>query len=313
MKLLTSNITAIVTVADDGGSSGRLRRDLGVAPPGDLRNNIVALADDESAMARLFQYRFPSGSGDLEGHAFGNLFISALSGVSGGLEAALIETERILNIQGRVLPATLDDMRLSALVRHTGARGAQRISGESNIGSTSGRIERVSIHPPDIAAYPGSIEAILDATIVVIGPGSLYTSILPNLLVREITQALRATSAYKVYICNIAEQPGETIDYSVADHILALEKHIGRGVFQAVIANNVYPTANAGDNTRYVQPAPQNHEVLQRYEICYFDLIDSERPWRHAPDKLVHAIMTLNEAERQRDSIVPVFTLTALR
>jgi hypothetical protein len=174
LKQFTSNITAVVTVADDGGSSGRLRRELGVLPPGDLRNNIAALADDESLMTHLFQYRFDSG--DLGGHAFGNLFISALSGVTGSIEAALIETERVLNIQGRVLPATLDDVNLVATVSLDGGTRSLTIYGESDITKAGGRIEQIGLNPADVRAYTESVQAILDADIVVIGPGSLFSS-----------------------------------------------------------------------------------------------------------------------------------------
>jgi uncharacterized cofD-like protein len=296
MKAYTSNITAVVTVADDGGSSGILRRDLGVLPPGDIRNNIAALADDESLITKLFQYRF--NNGELGGHAFGNLFIAALAGVSGGLENALPEVERVLNIQGRVLPATLDDVNLVAMVRLAGKSNLLRIQGESKISAIGGQIEQISLHPPDVEAYYDSVQAILDADLIVIGPGSLYTSILPNLLVPGIAEALRATTADKVYVCNVATQPGETENYTVADHILALEAHIGRGVFQSVLANNATPTLNAGANTRYVQTAPETHEVLQRYHIYYTDLTDTQRPWRHDPHNLALALLRLCEAER---------------
>lgn len=299
LKASTSNLTAVVTVADDGGSSGRLRRDLGVLPPGDLRNNIAALADDENLMTQLFQYRFQTG--DLGGHAFGNLFITALSGVTGSLETALIETERVLNIQGRVLPATLQDVVLSASVRLNGK--VTTITGESKISEAGGQIETLTLAPADVEAFHGSVQAILDADLVIIGPGSLYTSILPNLLVKGIADALRATRAYKVYICNIATQPGETTQFTVAEHVLALEQHIGRGVFQMVLANSAYPSANAGENTRYVEPAPENHEILQRYHVQYVDLVDSDRPWRHDPQKLVRAILSLSEAERVRGTL----------
>ncbi len=291
LKVFTGNITTVVTVADDGGSSGRLRRDLGVLPPGDLRNNIAALADDEALMTQLFQYRFTDG--DLGGHAFGNLFIIALAGVTGSLESALIEAERVLNISGRVFPATLQNVNLSAQVCINGT--TQRVDGESNITSAEGRIEELTLVPPDVEAYQGSVQAILDANLVVIGPGSLYTSILPNLLVRGIADALRATSAYKIYVCNIATQPGETGDFTVAEHVLALEQHIGRGVFQVVLANNAYPTANAGV-THYVPPAPEHHEILQRYDVRYVDLVDEARPWRHDPQKIVKAILSLGES-----------------
>jgi uncharacterized cofD-like protein len=296
LKQQTSNITAIVTVADDGGSSGRLRRETGALPPGDLRNNIAALADDENLMTRLFQYRFDRG--DLGGHAFGNLFITALAGVSGGIESALTEIERVLNVQGRVLPSTLEDVRLLATVVPPGKSRGIKIQGESRITEIGGSIEQIGITPENAAAYPGSVHAILEADLVVIGPGSLYTSILPNLLVRGIADALRATSAYKVYICNVATQPGETEGYTVADHVLALERHVGRGVFQLVLANNAFPTENAGENTHYVQPVPANHEISQRYEIRYLDLTDRQQPWRHDPQKLAEVILQLHEFEK---------------
>jgi len=302
IKSFTSNITAVVTVADDGGSSGRLRQEYGVLPPGDLRNNIAALADDESLMTRLFQYRF-SGENDLGGHAFGNLFIGALSGVTGSLETALVETERVLNIQGRVLPATLQDVTLSALIRLPGSRDLSAVHGESTISAAGGDIEEITLNPADVEAYAGSVRAILEADLVIIGPGSLYTSILPNLLVKGIADALRATSAYKIYICNVATQPGETEHYTVAEHVLALERHIGRGVFQTVLANNAYPTENAGVNTHYVPPAPANHEILQRYDVRYTDLVDSERPWRHDPQKIASAIASLSAEERIGGSV----------
>jgi uncharacterized cofD-like protein len=296
LKGFTSNITAVVTVADDGGSSGRLRRELGVLPPGDLRNNIAALADDENLMTRLFQYRF--NAGDLGGHAFGNLFISALAGVTGSIESALVETGRVLNIQGQVLPATLDDVNLAALVRLPDQNSSIMVHGESSITDANGTIEELMLDPASVAAYAGSVKAILEADVVVIGPGSLFTSILPNLLVKGIQEALRATNAYSIYICNVATQPGETDGFSVADHVMALERHVGRGIFQVVLANNVYPAENAGNNTRYVTPAPDNHDIFQRYHIRYTDLTDSERPWRHDPEKLARSIINIRNEER---------------
>ncbi len=295
LKPFTSNITAVVTVADDGGSSGRLRRELGVLPPGDLRNNIAALADDESLMTQLFQYRF--GAGDLSGHAFGNLFISALAGVTGSIETALIETERVLNIQGRVLPATLEDVHLSAVVKVEGKPKPLSILGESNITEAGGKIQEISLTPANVEAYSESVQAILNANLVVIGPGSLFTSIIPNLLVKGIAEALRASNAYIVYVCNVATQAGETDSFTVAEHVMALERHVGRGIVQAVLANNAYPSLNAGV-TNYVQPAPEHHEILQRYEIRYADLTDDQRPWRHDPEKLVAAILQMSQEER---------------
>lgn len=295
LKPITGYLSAVVTVADDGGSSGRLRRELGVLPPGDLRNNIVALADDENIMARLFQYRF--NGAELAGHAFGNLFIAALAGVTGSIEQALIETAHVLNIQGRVLPSTLDDVALAADVRVPGASQPVHIEGESRITAAGGKIESIALVPADVRAYAESVRAILEADIVVIGPGSLYTSILPNLLVENIREALRATSAYKIYLCNVATQPGETDDFTVAEHVMTLEHYIGRGVFQAVLANDHMPTRNAGEFTRYVEPVSPHHEIAQRYEVRYFDLTDDERPWRHSPEKLARAILSMRDMQ----------------
>ncbi len=301
LKSYTSSITAVVTVADDGGSSGRLRRDMGVLPPGDLRNNIAALADDESLMTQLFQHRFDNG--DLGGHSFGNLFITALASVTGSIETALIETERVLNIQGRVLPATLDDVNLVATVRLHNMTQTIRIKGESQISKAKGHIDSIALSPPDVKAYTESVTAILEADLVVIGPGSLYTSILPNLLVPGIADALRSTSARKVYICNVATQPGETENYTVADHVAALEHHIGLFMFDTVLANNAYPVENAGENTRYVKPAPENDERTQRYEFRYADLTDSTQPWRHDPVKLVNELLNLLKQHQHNTKI----------
>ena len=298
LKAYTSNITAVVTVADDGGSSGRLRRDLGVLPPGDIRNNIVALADDESLMTKLFQYRFDVG--DLGGHSFGNLFIAALAGISGGLEVALPEVERVLNIQGRVLPSTLHDVNLKATVRLPGKSNSLRVQGESKISELKGFIEHIQLIPADVPAYEESVEAIKQADIIVIGPGSLFTSILPNLLVDGIAEALRETSAHKVYICNVATQPGETEGFNVADHVLALEKYIGRGVLNSILANDATPAANA--NTHYVMPVPQEHDLNQRYQIHYTDLTDAQRPWRHDPQKLTTALWAILDSEKTGNS-----------
>ncbi len=297
LKTRTSNITAVVTVADDGGSSGRLRREMGVLPPGDLRNNIAALADDENLMTKLFQFRFETG--DLGGHSFGNLFITALASVTdGGLETALAETARVLNITGRVLPSTMQNVNLHAKVRLKGESEPVEIYGESAIGHAGGQILSIALDPPDAPGYSESVQAILNAELIVMGPGSLYTSIIPNLIVPDIGDALRATTAYKVYVCNVATQPGETSGYTVAEHVMAIEDSVGRGVFQAVLANNFYPPPPPDSKTKYVPKAPANHHVLQRYEVFYTDLTDDERPWRHDPEKLANSLLTLYREER---------------
>lgn len=287
-KPQTRNLTAIVTVADDGGSSGKLRRELGVLPPGDLRNNIAALADDEALITQLFQYRFDTGG--LEGHSFGNLFLTALADITGSMDQALIEAGRVLVIQGRVLPSTVQDVTLGAEIIDPANGSLRRVVGESQIPEIRGRIERVFLVPEHVRAYPDAIRAILSAELIVIGPGSLFTSILPTLLVDGIAEALRASSAPRVYVCNIATQQGETDGFSVAEHVLALERHVGRRVFDVVVANNAYPTQNAGPNTHYVPAATPDHEIRQRYTLVEVDLTDPQRPWRHSPEKLQRAI-----------------------
>ena len=290
-KSHTGNITAIVTVADDGGSSGMLRRELGTIAPGDLRNNIAALADDEDLMAQLFQYRFANGG--LEGHSFGNLFLTAMAEITGGMDHAISETGRVLAIEGRVLPATLQtNVTLTAEVRVPGEKQLRRVIGESQIPETGGKIEHVFLEPNPVRAYPEAIRAILSADLIVIGPGSLYTSILPNLLVNGITEAIRASSALKIYACNVATQIGETDGYTLADHVLALEAHVGRSLFDAVLGNNSFPSRNAGTRTKYV--LPETNPVRQRYAIHLADLTDAERPWRHDPTKLAQALLAIH-------------------
>jgi len=240
LKAYTDNITAIVTVADDGGSSGRLRSELGLLPPGDFRNNIAALSEAEATTARLFQYRFHAGTG-LEGHAFGNLYLAAMAEISGSFEQGLLESSRVLAVRGRVLPSTLELVQLVADVRDDAGR-LQRIRGESLIPRLGhGRqIHHIYLDPEAPRAYPEALRAILNADMIVAGPGSLYTSIMPNLLVPEIKQAIQASSALKIYVCNIATQPGETTGYDVDDHVQALTRHAGRGLFEIVIANHTW-------------------------------------------------------------------------
>ncbi len=301
MKAYTGNLTAIVTMADDGGSSGRLRRELGVPPPGDLRSNIAALADDEDLMTQLFQYRFANGG--LEGHSLGNLFLTALADITGGMDRAVVETGRVLAIEGQVLPATLHEgVTLVAEVRVPGESSARRVVGESQIPQAGGQIERVFLLPDHVRAFPAAIRAILAADLIVIGPGSLYTSLLPTLLVHGITEAIRASAALTIYVCNVATQPGETDGYTVADHVLALEKHIGQGLFDIVLANNSFPSKNAGPNTRYVLPSSPADRALQRYQLHLADLTDSERPWRHDPEKLAKTLLALYDSTVQAAS-----------
>ncbi len=293
LKRHTSNITAIVTVADDGGSSGRLRRSLGVLPPGDFRNCLAALADDEALITQLFQYRFGAGEG-LEGHSFGNLFITAMAEVTGSFEKALVESSRVLTIVGRVIPSTLQDVTLVAELRSAAAAPAYRVRGESAIPAAPGAIERVYLQPDDAPAFPEAVQAILAADLIVAGPGSLYTSVIPNLLVRDIAAAVKASRAVKVYVCNVATQPGETDGFSVADHIKALEAH-SADVFEMVAANDQHAPAGRPapklDWVRLDPPLNGGHRLVAA------DLIDNDRPWRHDPAKLAALLMKLLEED----------------
>ena len=290
LKRYTSNITAIVTVADDGGSSGRLRRELGVLPPGDLRNCIVALADDEALMTQLFQYRFGNGAG-LDGHSFGNLFITAMAEVTGSCERAILESSKVLAIQGQVVPSTLHDVTLMADLRDE--TGLSRVSGESHIPKVGGEIERVYLEPEGVPAYPGAVRALLDADLIVAGPGSLYTSVLPNLLVPDIVQAIAASRALKVYVCNVATQCGETEGYNAGDHVAALEAHVGSGLFPVVLANdNLDVDFQAPDGATLVRPEfPPN----TRYRVVTADLVDPAQPRRHDSRKLARLLIRLVE------------------
>lgn len=237
IKHITNNITAVVTVGDDGGSSGRLREEMGILPPGDIRNCIAALADDEDLITKLFQYRFKSGEG-LEGHSFGNLFLTALCAITGDLVRAVKESSNVLSIRGRVLPSTLDDMKLVAEMED-----GRVIHGESNIPEAHGKIKRLYTDPQNCKALEDVISAIKDAELIILGPGSLYTSVIPNLLVKEIANEIANSTAKKIYVCNIMTQPGETDSYSVADHVSAIMKHAeSHKIIDTVLVNDSLPS-----------------------------------------------------------------------
>ncbi|MBW4467846.1 MAG: YvcK family protein [Pegethrix bostrychoides GSE-TBD4-15B] len=239
LKLYSANITAIVTVADDGGSSGRLRREIGVLPPGDIRNCLAALADEEQLLTELFQYRFRLGDG-LAGHSFGNLFLTVMSEITGDLEQAIAASSKVLAIRGQVLPATLSDVHLWAELAD-----GRRIEGESNITEAKGKIVRVGCTPANPPALPKAVQAIQEADYLIIGPGSLYTSIIPNLLVPEITVSIAESKALRLYVCNIMTQPGETDGYSVSDHIRAIDRMTGHQLFDSVLVQKTSPSAQS--------------------------------------------------------------------
>ncbi len=288
LKSYTKNLTAIVTVADDGGSSGELRRNLGVLPPGDIRNCLTALSDDEELLTQLFQYRFSNETG-LDGHSLGNLFITGLAEITGSFEEAIIESGRVLAVQGQVLPSTLMDVKLSAAIESLEKKRNLHIRGESTIPKTKGQVKRVWLEPNNPPAYPPAIQAILAADLILVGPGSLYTSILPNLLIPDLVQAIRASKAFKFYICNLASQPGETEGYNGGDHVATIEKHIGGRLFDLIICNN-NKIGDLPDGTNWIEI---DDNMERNYPLYQTDLLDEEHPWRHHSEKLAQVIMDI--------------------
>jgi uncharacterized cofD-like protein len=289
LKAFTHNITAIVTVADNGGSSGELRRDFGVLPPGDIRNCLAALSSDEALLSQLFQYRFQTGAG-LDGHSLGNLLISAMSEITGSFEEAVAESGKVLAIYGQVLPSTLTDVQLNGELQPENSEPIL-VVGESEITTTQGKVNRVWLDPDDAQAYPPTISAILNADLILIGPGSLYTSLLPNLLVKDLAQAINASRAETYYICNVATQPGETDGFNAYDHVRVLEDHIHTRIFDLVLCNRNF-RGSLGENSSWVIADKELHEKYRVYEA---DLVDDLFPWRHSPKKLAKAIINLFE------------------
>ncbi len=292
LKRYSANITAIVTVADDGGSSGRLRREIGVLPPGDIRNCLAALADEEKLLTELFQYRFKAGDG-LMGHSFGNLFLTAMSEVTGDLEQAIAASSRVLAVRGQVLPATLSDVRLWAELAD-----GRTIEGESSITEANGAIVKIGCIPANPPALPKALKAIEEADYIIIGPGSLYTSIIPNLLVPEITAAIAQRDVPRIYVCNIMTQEGETQGYSVGDHIGAIDQACGQSLFGAVLVQKKIPSARA--HIRYAQensnPVPLDRDVVVRMgrRIVLANVMDEDEQTgliRHDPQQLARVLL----------------------
>jgi uncharacterized cofD-like protein len=303
LKSYTGNISAIVTVADDGGSSGVLRRDLNVIPPGDIRNCIAALADAEPLVTRLFQYRFGDDAGHgIAGHSFGNLFIVAMSEVTGNMEVAIRETSRVLAVRGRILPATLANITLGAQLDD-----GSTVHGESVLPEADGPIERVFIEPADAPVNAEVVAALLDADLIVIGPGSLYTSVLPNLLVPGLAEAVKASRAHKVYVSNVATQHGETDAFDAADHYAAIRRHLDGDVADVVLANSNLPADP-------LPPEWQSEAVLAPGDADYggarlvlADLVDPEHRYRHDSERLAAAVMR-QYYERDLRTQAPVTT-----
>lgn len=293
LKKYTSNITAIVTVSDDGGSSGKLRGEFGILPPGDIRNCLVALADKESLMEDLFQHRFANGEG-LAGHNMGNLLITALTQIAGDFETAIKEMSKVLAIRGQVLPATLRHCALCAEMDD-----GTVIEGESEIPRARKKIKRVYLDPADCEPVSDAGKAILEADMIILGPGSLYTSVIPNLLVKGVAELISASSAVKVYVCNIMTQPGETDKYSASDHIRAINQHAGSGLIDYAVVNvSNIPSKllkkYKDDGAEPVKPDIRNIEALN-VKVVKKDLVYETDVVRHDPEKLAEAIIEMAE------------------
>jgi len=292
LKQYTSNLVAVVTVTDDGGSSGRLKREMGVLPPGDIRNCLVALADAEPLMTELFQFRFNDAEEGLEGHSFGNLLIAAMTQITGDFERAVQETSNILAIRGRVLPSTIDQVRLQAELMD-----GTLVEGETRISSADQPIKYIMLHPSGVKPLEETLKAIETADCIVMGPGSVFTSVIPNLLVKGIPEAINASDAAKVYVCNVMTQPGETDDYTAADHVKAVAKHADFKVFNYVLVNQERPSKDLLDkyavsNQFFVEP---NIAVIREmgFRPIVGNYISQTDVVRHDPNKLADAILKL--------------------
>ncbi|MCL5039956.1 MAG: YvcK family protein [Firmicutes bacterium] len=288
LKEYTSNITAIVTVSDDGGSSGRLRGELGILPPGDIRNCLVALADTEPLMESLFQHRFSQGG--LAGHSFGNLFIGAMAEVTGDFEEAVRQSSKVLAIRGKVLPSTTRSVVLTASMTD-----GSWVRGETSIARSGKKIHRVHLEPGNVSSPSEALKAIAEADVIILGPGSLYTSVIPNLLVDGIPEALRESRGSRIYVCNIMTQPGETVGFSAADHLQAIIDHAGPGLVQRIVVNlgSVPEPLLRRYRGQGAEPVPVDRRRLQAMgmEILEGDLISSDDFVRHDYRRLAAIVM----------------------
>ena len=294
IKHYSHNITAIVTMADDGGSSGRLRSELGIQPPGDIRNCLVAMADSEAVMQQLMDYRFSS-DGQLNGHSFGNMLIAALTGIGGDFYRAVEIAGELLAIRGRVIPSTVADVTLMARTE-TG----ETLTGETNVAFASSRLQSLTLWPANPPAHPEAVTALEQADLIIIGPGSLYTSIVPNLLIPGIAQAVADSRALKVYVCNVAEEPRQTEGYYVQDHLEVVRRYAGEGAVDAVIANASIPDGPTPAGLDFIQARrPWDESAL----LIEADVIDRTATARHDSTKLASIVATTyrrNRGKRRR-------------
>jgi uncharacterized cofD-like protein len=291
IKAATSNVTAVVTVADDGGSSGRLREEFGIIPPGDLRNCLVALADTEPLMEKLFQYRF-KGKTELAGHSFGNLFIAAMNEVTGDMEQALRESSKVLAVKGQVLPASKDHVRLDAVMED-----GTVVQGESHIPEVHKQIHRVRLFPEEVQPVQSALDALANADAIILGPGSLYTSTMPNLLVDKVAETIRKSKAIKIYICNVMTQPGETDGYTASMHAKAIIDHGGKGIIDYMLVNDAPISADMQDfyAAKGAYPVEVDEEAINALGVGFVkaDIINENEVIRHDPDKLSQAVMNM--------------------
>lgn len=295
LKSYTENISAIVTVGDDGGSSGRLRRELGILPPGDIRNCLVALADTEPLMQRLFQHRFSDGG--LRGHNFGNLFIAALTEITGDFESAVHAASRVLAIRGHVIPSTCGNAQLVA--EHP---DGTRTVGESKISEAVQPIRRLRLEPADLEPTAEALAALREADLIILGPGSLYTSLLPNLLIPGVVEAIVQSSALKVYVCNVMTQFRETHGFTGADHVRALIAHTHPGLIQVCALNAGYVPDELLAKYRSEDAVPVEPDVerirAMGYQVIVQDFMSTENFVRHDPDKLASELIELKLGTR---------------
>lgn len=298
LKNYSSNLTAIVVVSDEGGSSGRLRKELPSLslPPGDIRNCLAALADEEPLMTRLLQYRFDERAPELGGHSLGNLLIAALEDLTGDFQEAIRETSRVLAIRGRVLPCTLTSVRLCARLQD-----GRQIIGETHISQSGGKIDYVYLDPPAPEALPEALEALAQADLIVMGPGSLYTSVIPNLLVPGIAATIAAAKAARVYVCNIMTQPGETDHMTAVEHVQAIRRHVDVPLFEFVVMNSQQPGEEAraryaAAGAEFIQPDEEGIARMGYIPITE-DLLAEDGYVRHHPDRLARLLIELLQKE----------------
>jgi len=292
------DITAVVTVSDDGGSSGRLRREFEVLPPGDIRNCMVALSEDEALLSRLFQYRFQDGHG-LKGHSFGNLFLTALTRVTGDFHEAVKVSSEVLRIAGCIYPATAKNIVLEATLEN-----GRRVTGETKITRSRSPISRIRLRPGKCLPLPDTLKAIAEADLISLGPGSLFTSVIPNLLVEGMTKAIRRSAAIKAYFVNLMWQPGETMSFRASDHVQAIYNHSGRGLLDYAVVNtgSVRPALQKKYASQQVKPVEVDAENLARLglEVVAGNLLQESATVRHNPDAVAAIAFELAQEGRQR-------------